>query len=428
MSETNRRDVLRAGAALAATAAASQFFPAYAAATDTLKLGVIGCGGRGTGAVEDNFNAGPGTTLWAAGDVFEYKTKSLVKHATTVLDGKFKDRVNCAERMFGGLEAAQKVIDSGCDLIILATSPGFRPFHLEAIVKAAAAKKKPIHIFCEKPVAVDGAGVQMVLKVAEEAKKLGISVAAGTQRRHQAGYIETVKQIHDGKIGDVISSRCSWNGSEPWFRARGKDMTDVEYQIHNWYHFLWLCGDHITEQHVHNLDVINWVMKGHPLKAVGQGGRLGRKDGEPGDVGNIYDLFAIEYEYAGGVPMYSYCSHVPNTTQDVSETVYGSKGVCKVNAYQIGKDKVAGKDPVNAYVQEHKDLMKSIADNKPVDELTGVAESTLTAIMGRMAVYTGKTITWQQALDSKSTMPANLKLDMKLPVDPVPMPVSGKGK
>ncbi len=418
MATTNRRDALKTGAALAATAAASSFFPAYAAATDKLKLGVIGCGGRGTGAVEDNFKAGPNTVLWAAGDVFEKKAKGLVANSTRVA----KDRVDCTDRVFAGLEAAQNVINSGCDLIILATSPGFRPFHLEAIVAKAAESKKKIHIFCEKPVAVDGAGVQMVLKVAEEAKKLGISVAAGTQRRHQAGYIETVKQIQDGKIGEVVATRCSWNGGEPWFRARVPGMSDVEYQIHNWYHFLWLCGDHITEQHVHNLDVINWVMKGHPVRAIGQGGRIGRKDGEPGDVGNIYDLFNIEYEYAGGVPMYSYCSHVPGTTHDVSETVYGSKGVSKVNAYQINKEKVFGKDPINPYVQEHIDLLKTIADDKPVDELTGVAESTLTAIMGRMAVYSGKPVTWKQALESKSTMPEGLKLNAKLEVPPVPRP------
>lgn len=419
MATTTRRDMMKAGAALAATAAATQLLPtAYAAATDTLKLGVIGCGGRGTGAVEDNFKAGPGTVLWAAGDVFENKAKGLVANSTRVA----KDRVDVGDRVFAGLDAAQRVIDSGCDVIILASSPGFRPFHLEAIVQKVADSKKKTHIFCEKPVAVDGAGVQKVLKVAEEAKKLGISIVAGTQRRHQAGYIETVKQIQDGKIGEVVSARCSWNGGEPWFRARKPGMSDVEYQIHNWYHFLWLCGDHIVEQHVHNLDVINWVMKGHPTKAIGQGGRLGRKEGEPKDVGNIYDLFAIEYEYPGGVPMYSFCSHVPGTTHDVSETVYGSKGVSKVNAYQINKEKVVGKDPINPYVQEHIDLMKTIRDGKPVDELTGVAESTLTAIMGRMAVYSGKPVTWQDALASKSTMPEGLKLDAKLEVAPVPVP------
>jgi predicted dehydrogenase len=356
--------------------------------------------------------------LWAAGDVFENRVKNLVANSTRVA----KDRVDVTGRTFAGLEAAQNVINSGCDLIILATSPGFRPFHLESIVQKAAESKKKIHIFCEKPVAVDGAGVQKCLKVAEEAKKLGISVVAGTQRRHQAGYIETVKQIQDGKIGDVVATRCSWNGGEPWFRARQKGMSDVQYQIHNWYHFLWLCGDHIVEQHVHNLDVINWVMKGHPVKAIGQGGRIGRKEGEPSEVGNIYDLFNIEYEYPGGVPMYSYCSHVPGTTHDVSETVYGSKGVSRVNAYQINKDKVFGKDPINPYVQEHIDLLKSIADDKPLEELTAVAESTLTAIMGRMAVYSGKPVTWKQALESKSTMPEGLKLDAKLEVPPVPRP------
>ena len=425
MSETTRRDMLKAGAALAATAAGSQFFPAYAAATDTLKLGVIGCGGRGNGAVGDNFAAGPGTKLWAAGDVFENKAKGLVNSYSK----SHKDRVDCGDRVFGGLEAAQNVIDSGCDLIILATSPGFRPFHLEAIVAAAAAKKKPIHIFCEKPVAVDGAGIQKVLKVAEEAKKLGISIVAGTQRRHQKEYLAAMDKIHGGAIGDIVATRCSWNGSEPWFRPRQKGMSDVQYQIHNWYHFLWLCGDHIVEQQVHNMDVINWAMKGHPVKAVGQGGRIGRREGEPNEVGHIYDLFCIEFEYENGVPMYSYCSHVPGTTQDVSETVIGTKGVaklrdardgCRVNGTNVFERPRQGY--IGPYVQEHIDLMKSIADGKPVDELTAVAESTLTAIMGRMAVYTGKPVTWKQALAGKSTMPENLKIDMKLDCPPVPRP------
>lgn len=424
MADTTRRDMLKTGAALAATAAASQFFPAYAAGTDTLKLGVIGCGGRGTGAVEDNFRAGPGTKLWAAGDVFADRTKNLVGY----ISREFKDRVDCKDRVFTGLEAAQQVIDSGCDLIILATSPGFRPFHLEAIVAAAAAKKKPIHIFCEKPVAVDGAGIQKVLKVAEEAKKLGVSIVAGTQRRHQTEYLMAMDKIHGGGIGEIVSTRCSWNGQEPWFRDRKPGMSDVEYQIHNWYHFLWLCGDHIAEQHVHNLDVINWAMKGHPLKAVGQGGRIGRRDDKPEVAGNIYDLFCIEYEYDGGVPMYSYCSHVPGTTQDVSEMVIGSKGVARLSDSKDGC-RINGKSVftrpdkyIRPYVQEHVDLMKSIADNKPVDELTAVAESTLTAIMGRMAVYSGKVVTWEQALKSKSTMPEKLDLKGSLAVAPVPHP------
>jgi myo-inositol 2-dehydrogenase / D-chiro-inositol 1-dehydrogenase len=427
MASTNRRDALKTGAALAATAAASSFFPAYAAATDTLKVGVIGCGGRGTGAIEDNFNAGPGTVLWAVGDVFENKTKGLINHITKYKEGIHKERVECKDRIFAGLDAAKSVIDSGCDLIILATSPGFRPFHLEAIVQKAADTKKKIHIFCEKPVAVDGAGIQKVLKVAEEAKKLGISIVAGTQRRHQTEYLMAMDKIHGGEIGQIVSTRCSWNGGEPWFRPRLKGQSDVEYQIHNWYHFLWLCGDHIVEQHVHNIDVINWAMKGHPVKAVGQGGRIGRKDGEPEVAGNIYDLFCIEYEYDGGVPMYSYCSHVPRTTSDVSEMVIGTKGVAKLDDIKDGC-KINGTSVfsrpdkyIRPYVQEHVDLMKTIRDGKPVDELTGVAESTLTAIMGRMAVYSGKVVKWEDALKSKSTMPENLDLKGELKVAPVPM-------
>ena len=419
MTQTTRRDALKAGAAMAATAMASQFAPVHAAETGgKLKIGIIGCGGRGTGAVDDSFKAGPDTILWAAGDVFINQAKGLVNNSKK----GHADRVDVGERIFGGLDAYQQVIDSGCDIILLASSPGFRPFHLEAAIKA----KK--HVFCEKPVAVDGFGIKKVLAAAEQAKKDGLSVVAGTQRRHQLEYLRAMEMIHGGAIGDIVAARCSWNGSEPWFKTRKPKQSDVEYQLYNWYHFNWVCGDHITEQHVHNLDVINWAMKGHPLKAVGQGGRIGRKDGDPKDVGNIYDLFNIEYEYAGGVPMYSYCSHVPGTTQDISEMVIGNKGVAKLRDARNGCI-VGGKNAhefkqgqIGPYVQEHIDLIKSIKDNKPLNELKAVAESTMTAIMGRMAVYSGKTVKWEDALNSASTMPKDLKLDQELAVAPVPRP------
>lgn len=417
MTETNRRDVMKAGAAIAATAAVSHFAPVHAAGPEKIKVGVIGCGGRGSGAIRDSLSADPATVLYAAGDVFENKAKGMV----AAVGEAFKDRTDAAGRVFGGLDAYQKVIDAGCDLIILATSPGFRPIHLEAAVKA----KK--HIFCEKPVAVDGPGIRQVLALVDEVTKNGKSVVAGTQRRHQAGYLKSMEKIHGGEIGNIVSTRCSWNGSEPWFHPRQPGQSDVEYQINNWYHFLWVCGDHITEQHVHNLDVINWAMNGHPVKAVGQGGRIGRRAGKPEVVGNIYDLFAIEYEYPGGVPLYSYCSHVPGTTQDVTETVYGNKGTAHL---RDGKWTINGKDvhqkpkgEPSPYVQEHIDLVKAIRENKPVNELKAVAESTMTAILGRMAVYSGEVVTWEAALNSEvSTMPKDLKLDMELAVAPVPKP------
>ena len=428
MAETNRRDALKAGAAVAATAALTHLSPVHAAGgEDKIKVGVIGCGGRGSGAIRDSLNADPSTMLWAAGDAFEGRAKGMVNAVSEA----YKDRANTEGRVYGGLDAYQKVIDSGCDLIILATSPGFRPIHLEAAVKA----KK--HIFCEKPVAVDGPGIRKCLSLVEEINKNGKSLVAGTQRRHQVGYLKAMEKIHGGDIGNVVATRCSWNGSEPWFHPRKPDQSDVEYQIDNWYHFLWLCGDHIVEQHVHNLDVINWAMKGHPVKCVGQGGRIGgpggRKVGKPEVVGHIYDLFAIEYEYAGGVPMYSYCSHVPGTSGDVSETVYGSKGVAKLHdgGWNINGKSVhtKPKGEPSPYVQEHIDLIKAIRENKPVNELKAVAESTLTAIMGRMAVYTGEVVTWDAALKSEDdTMPKNLRMDMELPVSPVPKPQVKKKK
>ena len=418
--QATRRDALKAGAAVAATVAATSLASAHANGTDKIKVGLIGCGGRGSGAIRDSLEADPATVLWAAGDVFEGKADRTIK---AVKDG-MANRVDAEGRSFSGLDAYEKVLASGVDLVILATPPGFRPYHLEAAVKA----KK--HVFCEKPVAVDGPGIRKCLEVAEQAKKDKLAIVCGTQRRHQVGYLKTMDLIHGGEIGKIVSTRCSWNGNEPWFNARKQGQTDAEYQLYNWYHFVWLCGDHITEQHVHNLDVINWAMKGHPLKCVGQGGRIGRRQGKPEVVGHIYDLFSIEYEYAGGVPMHSYCSHVPGTTQDVSETVYGEKGVVKmsdgnwtlngkkIHEYARGK----GDKP---YVQEHADLIKSIRDGKPAAELTACAESTLTAIMGRMAVYSGKVVTWEDALNSKvSTMPEGLTLKSELPVSPVPRPGS----
>jgi len=414
--QATRRDALKAGA-VAATAVATAGF-AHAASSDKIKVGLIGCGGRGSGAIRDSLEADPSTVFWAAGDVFDNKAAGTIRS----LKEGMKDRVDAEGRAFSGLNAYQEVLASGVDVVILATPPGFRPYHLEAAVKAMK------HIFCEKPVAVDGPGIRKCLEVAEQAKKDKLSIVCGTQRRHQVGYLKTMEKIHGGEIGKIVSTRCSWNGSEPWFNARKPGQSDAEYQLSNWYHFVWLCGDHITEQHVHNLDVINWAMKGHPVKAVGQGGRIGRRMGKPEDVGQIYDLFSIEYEYGNGVPLSSYCSHVPGTTQDVSETVIGDKGTVKmsdgywaingkkVHEYARGK----GDKP---YVTEHVNLIKSIRNGKPAAELTACAESTLTAIMGRMAAYSGKVITWDDALNSAvATMPEHLTMKSEVPVGPVPKP------
>ncbi|MGL6097054.1 MAG: Gfo/Idh/MocA family protein [Fimbriiglobus sp.] len=423
----DRREVLAAGVA----AAAVTLIPTavHAKGNDTLKVGLIGCGGRGQGAVSDIMEASKQTEaavkLWAVADVFESKSKEYAKAAAA----RYKDRSDVGDRVFGGLDAYQQLIDSGVDLVILATSPGFRPIHLEAAIKA----KK--HVFTEKPVAVDAPGIRRVLALVEEAKKNGTAVLAGTQRRHQAGYIETVKRIHDGAIGDVVGGRCAWIGQGIWYKPRKAGVSDVEYQLDNWYHFNWVCGGQIVEQHVHNLDVINWVMQAHPVKATAIGGRSYYNDGKPGEAnyrdaavwGNIWDHITTEYTYPNGAVITSFGAHVPNVKTDVSEYVVGTKGTSRVNSYMIGKEKVAGGDSISPYVQEHIDLLKSIQAGKPLNELQSVAESTFTAILGREAAFSGRELKWDELLNTKSeTMHSNLTLTGNIPTAPVPFP--GKHK
>ena len=415
---SSRRDFLLTGAAVAAASAIPT--AVHAAGNDVIRIGLIGCGGRGNGAVGNCLEAGKeGVTLVAVGDVFESQAKNTAKMFGAE---KYKKQVDLGDRVFSGLEAYKQVIAAGVDLVMLATPPGFRPTHLEAAIKADK------HVFCEKPVAVDVPGIRKCLDLVEEVNRKKLAVVAGTQRRHQAGYLETIKRIHDGEIGDIVSTRCSWNGDGIWFHPRKPNESDVEYQLRNWYHFLWLCGDHIVEQHVHNLDVINWVMGTHPVKAVGFGGRSAwntknRPAGDPNNSGHIWDHFAVEYEYPNGVPLASYCCHLPNTKSDVSETVYGSKGMSRVNAYKVNNKPVYGRDEVDAYVQEHIDLHASIRAGKPLNELKNVTESTATAIFGRTACYSGVSLKWEDFIQSNmATMPANLTLSSHIEVPPVPQP------
>jgi predicted dehydrogenase len=431
MPSPNRRHFLEA---TAVTAAAGVLNRAYAGGSaDDIKVGVIGCGGRGTGAAENVLEAAKGVRIVACGDIFPAKTKSFRDTINNFLkkDGPAKQYGNTCElkddTCFSGLDAYKQVINSDANYIILATPPGFRPLHLEAAVAAGK------NIFTEKPVGVDGPGIRRVLALVDEVNKKGLGVAAGTQRRHNGGYIETIERIHSGAIGDVVALRAYWNGSGIWFHKRQPGMSDVAYQLMNWYHFLWICGDHIVEQHVHNLDVCNWIMKGHPIRCDGAGGRTpgnpSRPAGPPEEVGHIYDNFSIDYEYPGGVHMYSSCRHLPQTQPNVSEAAVGTKGVCQVDRFSINGKRIEMKQPKRRgdYIQEHTDLIESVRAGKPINELRAVAESTLTAIMGRMAAYTGRPVTWEQALNSKDdTFPKELDMNGSLPVSPVPVP--GKTK
>jgi myo-inositol 2-dehydrogenase/D-chiro-inositol 1-dehydrogenase len=417
---TTRRDFLKtATTAALATAMApgtKAFAGAHAAGSDAIRIGLIGCGGRGTGAVDDALSSGAsGVSLVAMGDVFPDRLAS----SRASLRGKFSGAIDVPDgRTFTGFDAYQKVLATDANYIILATPPGFRPIHLSAAVAAGK------NIFTEKPVAVDGPGIRTVLEVYEKARAKGLSIATGTQRRHQTGYIETMKRIHDGAIGDITSARCYWNQGGLWKKDRQPEWSDAEWQLRNWLYFTWLSGDHIVEQHVHNIDAVNWAMNAHPVSANGMGGRQVRTGA---DYGHIFDHFAIDYEYANGATLASQCRQIQGCANNVTESLTGTRGTAHTD--NSGKYTIAGakawkfdgKDN-RPYVQEHADFIAAIRAGKPYNELKTVAESTMTAIMGRMSAYTGKVVTWEQALNSQEQlMPAGLTLG-PLPTPPVPIP------
>jgi predicted dehydrogenase len=390
---------------------------------DTLKIALVGCGGRGSGAANQALSTHGDTKLIAVADVFKDRLESSLKN----LKEAHKDKVEVPEdNKFLGFEAYKKAI-SLADVVILATPPGFRPMMFEEAVRQGK------HVFMEKPVAVDGPGVRRVLAAAEEAKRKNLKVGVGLQRHHQVGYLETMKRLHDGAIGDIVAMRCYWNGSTPWVKPRkelearfGRPLTEMEYQMQNWYYFVWTCGDHIVEQHIHNLDVINWVKKGHPVRCHGMGGCEVRKGV---DYGEIFDHHAVEYEYADGSRLSSQCRHILNCWNSVSEHVMGTKGLCDVSGHMIRMhgggegswrfrpDK--NNPPKDPYQQEHDDLFDAIRNDRPYSEAEHGAHSSLTAIMGRMATYSGKVVEWDAALNSTiDTMPKELAWDASPLVKP----------
>jgi myo-inositol 2-dehydrogenase / D-chiro-inositol 1-dehydrogenase len=416
---TSRREFLKttSTAAAATTLMSWGSLPgAYAAGSDEIRIGLVGCGGRGTGAAENAIKSAPGVKLVAMGDAF----KDRLDGSRAALAKSVADSLAVTDdRCFTGLDAYEKVIASDANYIILATPPGFRPIHLKAAVAAGK------NVFTEKPVAVDGPGIRSVLETYEAANAKKVCVVAGTQRRHQTGYVEAMKQIHDGAVGQIVAARCYWNQGSLWKKDRQASWSDLEWQLRNWLYFAWLSGDHIVEQHVHNLDVINWVMRAHPVRAVGMGGRQVRV--EPA-YGHIFDHFAVDYEYENGAHLMSMCRQIDGCEKNVSEAVVGTRGAAMLaasNRYQITGEKVwsfARQQDNEPYVQEHTDLIESIRAGRYVNELKTVAESTLTAIMGRMSTYTGKAVTWEQAFNStESLMPAKLEWG-PLAVPPVAVP------
>jgi len=388
---------------------------AHAAGDDTLRIGLIGCGGRGTGATSQALRADKNIKLVAMADAFEDKVESKLKQLKK--DKEIKDKIDVAkEKRFVGFDAYKQLIDTDVDLVILATPPGFRPIHLAAAVAAGK------HIFMEKPVAVDGPGIRSVVASTAEAKKKGLALGVGLQRHHQKPYIETIKRLQDGAIGDIVASRVYWNGAGVWVRPRKEGQTEMQYQMRNWYYFNWLCGDHIVEQHIHNLDVINWLKGAYPVRCEGMGGRQVRTGK---DTGEIFDHHAVEYEYADGSRMFSYCRHIPNCWSSVSEHVQGTKGTANISGAKISADdrwRYRGPNP-NPYQEEHNSLFASIRSGEPYNEGEYGAYSTMTAIMGRMATYSGKMINWDQALNSEIDLsPNKYAFDAAPPVPSVAVP------
>lgn len=373
---------------------------------------MIGCGGRGSGAIRDALAAAPNVQAVALADVFEDRMKAC-------RSGLKKDRNLDIpdDHCFAGFDAFKKLIAlSDVNYVILATPPGFRPPHLRAAIEAGK------NVFMEKPVAVDGPGIRSAIESGEMARQKKLAIVAGTQRRHQVSYIETIKRLQDGAIGEILELRAYWNQGLIWGRPWNASLSDMENQLRNWYCYTWLCGDHIVEQHVHNLDVCNWVMNGHPVKAYGMGGRQVRSGKEHG---HIYDHFAVEYEYANGAKTFSQSRQISGCSDNVSEAIVGTKGTSNAsNSYKIKAGegwRFAGKG-ANPYQQEHTDNIAGIRAGNPLNEARQVAESTLTAIMGRESCYSGQTIEWEAALNSTvSLMPEKLEFG-SLPFPPVAMP------
>jgi myo-inositol 2-dehydrogenase / D-chiro-inositol 1-dehydrogenase len=370
---------------------------AFAAPNETLKIALIGCGGRGSGAAEQMIRASKGgTKLVAMADVSEQHLKDKLEAIKANVHGEFPDSVDVSpDNQFVGWDAYKKAIEIA-DVVILATPPGIRPIHLEAAVNAGK------NIFSEKPLAVDGPGVRKVLAAAEIAKQKNLKVGVGLQRHHHPRYVEAVQRIHDGAIGDIISMRCYWNGTRPWQRPRKADATEMQFQMDNWYYFTWLCGDHIVEQHIHNLDVCNWIKQGHPVKAYGMGGAQKPRTSNDGE---IFDHHAVEFEYADGTRMFSQCRHIQGCWDSVAEHAVGTTG--SVDLADGQNFVIKGKNPwretakgIDAWQLEHYPLYDAIRNDKPYNELEYGAHSTLTAIMGRMATYSGKVIEWDKALNS----------------------------
>ncbi len=416
-SPASRRQFFKQASLFMAGAAAASRLPMVHASSEgdgmQIKIGLIGCGGRGTGAVLDALGAATKVIYPQAG----YHTEDVAADAAiqkkdirvVALADLFPERLDkCQvqlqklgiqvpkEMTFTGFDAYQQLLAVGeVNYVILATPPHFRPAHLKAAIEAGK------HVFMEKPVAVDAPGVKTVIEAGQLARQKHLGIVAGTQRRHMRTYQETIKRIQEGALGEIVYARCYWNGGEIWVIEREPGWSDLEWQYRNWNYFTWLSGDHIVEQHVHNLDIMNWVLGAHPVRAVSALG--GRQVRTRSVHGHIFDHFAVEFEYPGGVRMLSQSRQINGCDGKVEEAVVGTLGEsnCKNQITPKKGDawRFRGKER-SAYQLEHEDLIASIRAGQPLNEAQAVAESTMTGIIGREAAYSGKAVPWDAAMQS----------------------------
>lgn len=376
---------------------------AHARGKEQIRIALVGAGGRGTGAAFNLLLSKPNVKLVAVADAFRERIGGSLKRLTA----QFSDRIDVPEeRRFVDLEGYQKAIEvDGVDLVILASPPAFRPAQFEAAVKAGK------HVFMEKPVAVDGPGVRRILAANEEAKKKGLAVAVGLHLRHEARFREIVKRLHDGVLGPISYLRAYEMVQATWMRRRRPEQTEMQYQVHNWWNFNWLSGDIIVQRGVHYLDIGNWIMQGHPVRAHGMGGRRASVDKDHGD---IFDHHAVEFEYPGGARLFGWWREVPNTWTPFSHNVHGPKGRVEIQAFGDGTLYLDGQSPQvfsrhnkqlkrNAFTGwqvEMDDLLEAILAGRPYNEGDYGATSTMTSILGRMASYSGQVVQWDQAMQS----------------------------
>jgi myo-inositol 2-dehydrogenase/D-chiro-inositol 1-dehydrogenase len=409
---SSRRTFLKTAAASAAAFAIAT--PTRAQSADVIRVGVIGCGKRGTGAINDCIQSSENVRIVALGDVLPDKLAACRKELTKLGDAVQVTDDTC----FTGFDAYEGVIGAGVDLVLLTAPPAFRPLHLKAAVEAGK------HVFMEKPVAVDPVGIRSVLASSEAAKQKGLCIVAGTQRRHQKIYLATMKRVHDGAIGDLVSAECYWVGDYGYYMppAREASWSDMEWQLRNWNYFTWLSGDHIVEQHVHNIDVIQWALGANPVTALGMGGRQ-QRTGE--EFGHIWDHFAVEFQYPNDVRVTSLCRQNKGTASKVSEYLVGTKGVCIPQEGVIRGEApyTFEEEKNNPYVQEHADLIAAIRKGEALNEGEQVALSTMAAIVGRLSAYSGQEVAWDWAMNESrlDLSPARYELG-PLPVAPVAVP------